>query len=80
MVSQTYDTVSGRTAWTSSISRPSCWLSNLPARGLLLKPEASTGCGCTFAMQTSIVLAPRIGGRGAPNEFRKATNSEKDGK
>jgi len=59
MVSQTYDTVSGRTAWTSSISRPSCWLNCLPAGGLLLMPEASTGCDCTFAIQTSIVLAPQ---------------------
>ncbi len=59
MASQAYDTVSGQTFWTSSISRPSCWLNDIPAGGLVLMPESSTGCDCTFAMQVSIVLAPK---------------------
>ncbi len=59
MGSQAYDTVSGQTFWTSSISRPSCWLNDIPAGGLVLMPEASTGCDCAFAMQVSIVLAPK---------------------
>ena len=58
MASQAYDTVSGQTFWTSSISRPSCWLNDIPAGGLVLMPEASTGCDCAFALQVSIVLAP----------------------
>jgi len=59
MASQAYDTVSGQTFWTSSISRPSCWLNDIPAGGLVLMPEATTGCDCAFAMQVSIVLVPR---------------------
>ena len=59
MGSQAYDSVSGQTFWTSSISRPSCWLNDIPAGGLVLMPEATTGCDCAFAMQVSIVLAPK---------------------
>ena len=59
MVSQGYDTVSGQAFWTSSLSRPSCWLNDIPAGGLILMPEATTGCDCAFAMQISIVLAPQ---------------------
>lgn len=59
MVSQGYDTVSKQTFWTSSISRPSCWLNDIPAGGLVLMPEASTGCTCAFAIRLSIVLAPQ---------------------
>jgi len=59
MGSQAYDTVSGQTFWTSSISRPSCWLNDIPVGGLVLMPEASTGCDCVFAMQVSIALVPR---------------------
>jgi len=58
MGSQAYDTLSGQTFWTSSVSRPSCWLNDIPAGGLVLMPEATTGCDCAFAMQVSIVLAP----------------------
>jgi len=71
MVSQTYDTISGRTAWTSSISRPSCWLNALPAGGLLLMPESSTGCDCTFAVQTSIVLAPKSSRQARPGQHER---------
>lgn len=59
MVSEAYDTVSKKTFFTSSISRPSCWLNGLPAGGLMLMPEATTGCDCAFALQVSIVLAPQ---------------------
>jgi outer membrane protein assembly factor BamB len=59
MASQGYDTVSKQTFWTSSISRPSCWLNDIPAGGLILMPEASTGCTCAFAIKVSIVLAPQ---------------------
>ena len=59
MVSEAYDTVSKKTFFTSSISRPSCWLNGLPVGGLMLMPEATTGCDCAFALQVSIVLAPQ---------------------
>ncbi len=39
--------------------RPDCWLSTVPALGLLLSPEAGGGCSCGNWMETSIVFAPR---------------------
>ena len=32
-----------------------------PAGGLLLVPEASSGCTCNFAIQTSLAFRPRGG-------------------
>ncbi len=42
----------------TSVTRPGCWMSIIPAGGLILMPEASSGCTCGFALQTSVVLAP----------------------
>ena len=39
--------------------RSGCWLSMIPAGGLLLAPETSAGCSCTHAIQTSIGYIPR---------------------
>jgi hypothetical protein len=33
-------------------------MSIIPAGGLVLMPEASSGCTCGFALQGSVVLAP----------------------
>jgi outer membrane protein assembly factor BamB len=46
--------------YTSSWSRlrPDCWLSTIPASGLLLSPEGGGGCSCGSWMETSIVFAP----------------------
>ena len=41
------------------VSRPGCWISILPAGGLVLLPEASSGCVCAFPIQTSMALRPR---------------------
>ena len=38
--------------------RPGCWLSAIPAAGLLLSPEAGGGCSCGGWMETSIAFAP----------------------
>lgn len=38
--------------------RPDCWLSTIPACGLLLSPEAGGGCSCGSWMETSIAFAP----------------------
>ena len=38
--------------------RPGCWINLLPAGGLLLAPEASSGCSCNFSVQTSLALTP----------------------
>jgi len=38
--------------------RPGCWINFIPAAGLLLMPEASTGCMCPFPNMTTVVLKP----------------------
>ncbi len=38
--------------------RPGCWINFIPAGGLLLVPEASSGCQCPFAIATTIVFKP----------------------
>jgi len=45
--------------------RSGCWLSMIPAGGMLLAPETSAGCSCTHAIQTSIGYLPKAlaGGR-----------------
>jgi hypothetical protein len=43
----------------TAVTRPGCWMSIIPAGGLVLMPEASSGCTCGFSLQTSVVLAPR---------------------
>ena len=42
----------------SRISRPGCWINMIPAGGLLLVPEASSGCTCDFPLQTSFGYLP----------------------
>ena len=39
--------------------RPGCWLSTIPAGGMLLAPEAGGGCSCGKWMETSIGFIPR---------------------
>jgi outer membrane protein assembly factor BamB len=44
--------------WLSE-KRPSCWISLLPAGGMLLSPEGqSTNCTCSFNYKTSSALIP----------------------
>ena len=40
--------------------RPSCWLSTIPAHGMLYSPEAGGGCSCGGWMECSIGFAPAI--------------------
>lgn len=40
--------------------RPDCWLSTIPAGGLLLSPEGGGGCSCGGWMETSIAFKPRV--------------------
>ena len=55
----TMDTRTGKTAHASSSTRPSCWISTLPAGGLVMMPESSLGCECTLPLRTSVVVAPK---------------------
>jgi outer membrane protein assembly factor BamB len=40
------------------VSRPGCFINILPANGLVLIPEASSGCTCDYPIQASMALAP----------------------
>jgi hypothetical protein len=39
--------------------RPGCWINSIAAGGVLLMPEASTGCMCTFPNMGTVVFQPR---------------------
>jgi len=39
--------------------RPDCWLSTIPAGGMLLSPEGGGGCSCGSWMETSIAFKPK---------------------
>ena len=43
----------------TTATRPGCWINMIPAGGLLLIPEASSGCTCNYAVQTSLAFLPR---------------------
>jgi hypothetical protein len=38
--------------------RPSCWLSVIPAGGMLMVPEGGGGCSCGGWMETSLAFRP----------------------
>jgi outer membrane protein assembly factor BamB len=40
--------------------RPDCWLSSIPADGLLLSPEGGGGCSCGKWLETSLAFIPRV--------------------
>ncbi len=41
------------------VNRPGCWINMIPAGGMLLVPEASSGCTCGFPLQTSMAYVPK---------------------
>ncbi len=45
------------TSWTRL--RPDCWLSTIPANGMLLSPEGGGGCSCGSWMETSVGFRPK---------------------
>ncbi len=42
----------------NSVNRPGCFINIIPAGGMLLIPEASSGCTCGFPLQTSLGYVP----------------------
>ena len=48
----------GGPARLTGVTRPGCWINIIPAGGLVLIPEGSSGCTCNFAIQTSLALRP----------------------
>ena len=43
--------------------RPGCWINCIPANGLVMMPEAASGCMCPFAIHTTVVFEPRKASR-----------------
>lgn len=41
----------------TTVSRPGCWLNMIPAGGLVMIPESSSGCTCSYAIQTSMAFS-----------------------
>jgi len=42
----------------SLVNRPGCYINMIPACGLILIPESSSGCTCAYPIQTSVAFAP----------------------
>jgi len=47
--------------------RPGCWINMIPASGVLLFPEASAGCTCSYPLRGSVVLKHK------PDRWEKGT-------
>ncbi|MEM9415144.1 MAG: PQQ-binding-like beta-propeller repeat protein [Planctomycetota bacterium] len=53
------DRVTGADRFTRlAPTRAGCWINVLPAQGLVLIPEASASCVCSYALQTSLAFRP----------------------
>jgi len=39
--------------------RPGCWINMIPANGLVVAPEASSGCVCNYSIHCTVVFKPR---------------------
>ncbi|MEM7231918.1 MAG: LamG-like jellyroll fold domain-containing protein [Planctomycetota bacterium] len=53
-----WDTVSNKRVEFRGI-RSGCWLGIVPANGIVLAPETSSGCYCTHAIQISVAYKPK---------------------
>ncbi len=52
------DLATGVKSKVTQVSRPGCWINIIPAGGMLLIPEASSGCSCNYSIQSSMAFAP----------------------
>ena len=54
-----YDLLAEQGTQHFSGQRPGCWINMIPANGLVVVPEASSGCICLFSMHCTTVFKPR---------------------
>ncbi len=54
-----YDLVSDHGTEHFSGQRPGCWINVIPANGLVVVPEASSGCVCLYSIHCTVVFKPR---------------------
>jgi len=52
--------------------RLGCWINQLPAGGVLVVPEASAGCVCSFSIAATVVMEPRPDREPSPGLFSAA--------
>jgi len=43
----------------TKVNRPGCWINIIPAGGLVMIPESSSGCTCNYPIQSSFVFVPK---------------------
>ena len=53
-----FDLATGRAEALTLVSRPGCWINMLAVGGMIVIPEASSGCTCGYPVQTSLALSP----------------------
>jgi len=58
-----YDLTGDYGTMTFGGQRPGCWINFIPANGLAMMPEASSGCMCPFPNMCTVVFAPRAENR-----------------
>lgn len=56
-----FDLAQNKVTKVTTTTRPGCWINMIPAGGLLLVPEASSGCTCNFSVQSSMAFLPVSG-------------------
>jgi outer membrane protein assembly factor BamB len=54
-----YDLIGDFGTATFGGQRPGCWINFIAANGLVMMPEASSGCMCPFPNMCTVVFAPR---------------------
>ncbi len=54
----TFDLEKSEKNTITSVNRTGCWINMIPASGLLLVPEGSSGCICGYPVQGSMGFAP----------------------
>ena len=71
-----YDLETQKTQDITRVSRPGCWMSTIPASGLLTMLDQSAGCTCGFPLQISAVFAPKLTD-GIPPNIAPAADAKK---
>jgi outer membrane protein assembly factor BamB len=59
------DLPGGKTVRSYGPARPGCWINAIPAGGIVLMPDATDRCRCSYLMKASIALQPMPRGRGS---------------
>ena len=58
LVTQMADVKTGKSRPLCLVARSGCWVNVIPAGGLVLVPEATSGCTCGYAVQASRAFIP----------------------